>query len=240
MMKRHKLSWRKDLEELLRRNPDLRMMDDPEKLDYYRHDLNVDLPPLIRDLLLKSLPDLILQPTKEEHLLEIVRLARERKIPLTVRGAGTWGYGGAVPTRGGILVDLELMDSIEVDARSFQVTVGPGARFLDIGRKLEHHGLSLLSMPSGKGRHPGRMDRDRGDGIRNLSPRSGAGPDPPAPCDHSRRKGPGRGRGRPGHGLFPFHRGPDGHHCQGHTPCRPATRPVFSVPRPLRKDGRCL
>jgi glutamate synthase domain-containing protein 2/FAD/FMN-containing dehydrogenase/ferredoxin/glutamate synthase domain-containing protein 3 len=151
MRKHRKLSWRKDLEELLRRNPDLRMIDDPEKLDYYRHDLNVDLPPLIRDLLLRSLPDMILQPTKEEHLLDIVRLARERKIPLTLRGAGTWGYGGAVPTQGGILVDLERMDRIEVDAKSFQVAVGPGARFLDIGRELERHGLSLLSMPSGKG-----------------------------------------------------------------------------------------
>jgi FAD/FMN-containing dehydrogenase len=100
------LTWNKSLEAFLSRNPGLKMIDDPEKLEYYRNDLNVDLPPLIRDLMLKSLPDLILQPTTEEHLVEIFAFAREHKIPLTVRGAGTWGYGGAVPTRGGILIDL--------------------------------------------------------------------------------------------------------------------------------------
>jgi FAD/FMN-containing dehydrogenase len=95
----------------------LKKIDDPEKLEYYRNDLNVDLPPLIRDLMLKSLPDLILQPATEEHLLGIFAFARKHKIPLTVRGAGTWGYGGAVPTRGGILIDLGLMDTIEVNPR---------------------------------------------------------------------------------------------------------------------------
>jgi glutamate synthase domain-containing protein 2/FAD/FMN-containing dehydrogenase/glutamate synthase domain-containing protein 3/ferredoxin/glutamate synthase domain-containing protein 1 len=149
--KKTKLVWAKSLKLFLNRNPGLRMISDPEKLEYYRNDLNVDLPPLIRDLMLKSLPDLILRPSTEEHLLEIFAFAREHKIPLTVRGAGTWGYGGAVPTRGGILIDLSLMDTIEVDSEALQLTVGPGARFLDIHRELEHHGLTLLSMTSGKG-----------------------------------------------------------------------------------------
>jgi glutamate synthase domain-containing protein 2/FAD/FMN-containing dehydrogenase/ferredoxin len=149
--KKPKLTWGKSLEAFLSRNPGMRKIDNPEKLEYYRNDLNVDLPPLIRDLMLKSLPDLILQPTTQEHLLDIFALAREHKIPLTVRGAGTWGYGGAVPTLGGILIDLGLMDTIEVDPEALELTVGPGARFLDIHRELERHGLTLLSMTSGKG-----------------------------------------------------------------------------------------
>jgi glutamate synthase domain-containing protein 2/FAD/FMN-containing dehydrogenase/glutamate synthase domain-containing protein 3/ferredoxin/glutamate synthase domain-containing protein 1 len=149
--KRPTRSWNEFLEASLSRNPGLRKVDDPDKLEYYRNDLNVDLPPIIRDLMLKSLPDLILQPTTEEHLLEIFAFAREHKVPLTVRGAGTWGYGGAVPTRGGILFDLGLMDTIEVNPETFQLTVGPGARFLDIHRELERHDLTLLSMTSGKG-----------------------------------------------------------------------------------------
>jgi FAD/FMN-containing dehydrogenase len=149
--KKEKLDWRKYLEDFLQRTPGLKAISTPEKLEYYRNDLNVDLPPLIRDLMLKSLPDLILQPTTEEHLLEIFSFAREYKIPLTVRGAGTWGYGGAVPTRGGILIDLSLMDSIQVDTDALYLSVGPGARFVDIHRELESHGLTLLSMTSGKG-----------------------------------------------------------------------------------------
>ncbi len=143
--------WRDALEKLLQQNSDLRVIENPEKLEYYRQDLNVDLPPMIRDLMLKSLPDVVLQPATEAHLLEIFSIAREHKIPLTVRGAGTWGYGGAVPTRGGILIDLGLMDTVEVNPDALQVTVGPGARFLDISRELERHSLTLLSMTSGKG-----------------------------------------------------------------------------------------
>ena len=144
-------AWHESLSDFLRRNPGLKSVEDPEKLEYYRSDLNADLPPLIRDLMLKSLPDLILQPATEAHILEIFAFAREHKIPLTVRGAGTWGYGGAVPAFGGILIDLGLMDSIKVHPESLQVTLGPGARFLSIGRELERSGLTLLSMPSGKG-----------------------------------------------------------------------------------------
>ncbi len=149
--KQKKLAWRKYLEDFLQRTPGLKAIEDPEKLEYYQTDLNVDLPPLIRDLMLKSLPDLMLQPASEEHLLQIFSFSREHKIPLTVRGAGTWGYGGAIPTRGGILIDLGLMDSIEVDPKTLQVTVGPGARFLDIQKKLDPHGLDLSTVASGKG-----------------------------------------------------------------------------------------
>jgi len=149
--KREKLAWRKYIEDFLQQSPDLKAISDPEKLEYYRNDLNVDLPPLIRGLMLKSLPDLILQPATEEHLLNIFAFASKHKIPLTARGAGTWGYGGAVPTRGGIVIDLSSMDTIEVDPGTLQVTVGPGARFADIHAELERHGLTLLTMTSGKG-----------------------------------------------------------------------------------------
>ena len=144
-------SWKEIIKNNLNRFSELRVIEDPGKLEYYRQDLNVDLPPLIRDLMLQSLPDLVLQPKTEDHLIGIFELAREHKIPLTIRGAGTWGYGGAVPTRGGILIDLSLMDTIEVNPDALEVTVGPGARFLDIGRELERYGLTLLTMTSGKG-----------------------------------------------------------------------------------------
>ncbi|NWF91858.1 MAG: FAD-binding protein [Syntrophaceae bacterium] len=149
--KKEKWAWRKYLEGFLQHHPDLRVIADPEKLEYYRNDLNVDLPPLIRDLMLESLPDLVFQPTSEEHILKIFEFASQHKVPLTVRGAGTWGYGGAVPTHGGILIDLSLMDRIEIDPETLELTVGPGARFLDIHRQLQSRGLSLLSMTSGKG-----------------------------------------------------------------------------------------
>ncbi|MCX5908167.1 MAG: FAD-binding oxidoreductase, partial [Deltaproteobacteria bacterium] len=139
------------LEDFCKRYPDLRVISDPEKLEYYRQDLNADLPPLIQDLLFKSRPDLVLQPATEEHILSVLSFAREENIPVTVRGAGTWGYGGAVPTRGGILIDLGLMNTIQVDPEARELPVGPGARFLAIDQALAKSHLTLLSMPSGKG-----------------------------------------------------------------------------------------
>src|SRR3989339_423849 len=141
----------KALEAFLSANSDMKAITQPEKLEYYRQDLNVDLPPLIRDLLLNSKPDLVLQPTTEDQISKIFALARKNRIPLTVRGAGTWGYGGAVPTQGGILIDLGLMDGIQVDPKNLEVTVGPGSRFIAIEEALEQHGLRLLSLASGKG-----------------------------------------------------------------------------------------
>ncbi len=150
-VKQKRLEWKKVLKDFLQRCPDLKVMEGPEKLQYYQQDLNVDLPPLIRDLLLESLPDLVVQPSTEEDLLKIIGPSSQHKIPLTVRGAGTWGYGGAVPTRGGIVIDLNRMDTIEVDPEALQITVGPGARFTDIHAKLDSQNLTLLTMTSGKG-----------------------------------------------------------------------------------------
>ncbi len=151
MKPENRLNESQRIKHLRERHPDLRVIDDPEKLEYYRHDLNVDLPPMIRDLFLKSRADLVVQPTKEEHILAVLGLAREEKIPVTIRGAGTTGYGGAVPTQGGILIDLGLMNRIEVNPEEKTLRVQPGARFYDIERELMKHGLTLLSMPSGKG-----------------------------------------------------------------------------------------
>jgi hypothetical protein len=89
--KKSKLAWSGSLQTFLHRNPGLRKIDDPEKLEYYRNDLNVDLPPLIRDLMLKSLPDLILQPTAEEHLVEIFSR------PCSIAREKNSNYGNAGP-----------------------------------------------------------------------------------------------------------------------------------------------
>jgi predicted transposase YbfD/YdcC len=84
--------------------------------------MHLDLPPLIRDLMLKSLPDLILQPTTEEHLLEIFAMASEHKNPIDRQGEREpGGYGGAVPTRGGILIDLGLMNTIDIKGKDVTV-----------------------------------------------------------------------------------------------------------------------
>ena len=235
-----KLSWNKALQTFLEQNPGLKTINDPEKLEYFRNDLNVDLPPLIRDLMLKSLPDLVLQPTTEEHLIDIFALAREQKIPVTVRGAGTWGYGGAVPTRGGILIDLGFMDTIEVNPANQQLTVGPGARFLDIHRELDRHGLTLLSMTSGKGGTLIGWMATGGMGFGTFSHGSVRSQLVSLRVITPQGEVKDLSAEDPEIGILPLHRRPDGHHRQSDTQGRPAARSVVPVCHPLRKNQRRL
>jgi len=42
--------------------------------------------------------------------------ANDRKIPVVPRGAASWGFGGVIPTRGGIVIDLSpFRNIIELD-----------------------------------------------------------------------------------------------------------------------------
>ncbi|MDD3042217.1 MAG: FAD-binding oxidoreductase [Methanosarcinaceae archaeon] len=75
----------------------------------------------------RGLPDYVLRPLNTEEVSRIVRLAYEREIPVTVRGAGTGLAGGAVPVKGGIVLDMSGMDRIvELDIDNIQVVVEPG------------------------------------------------------------------------------------------------------------------
>ncbi|MEM1995275.1 MAG: FAD-binding oxidoreductase [Nitrososphaerales archaeon] len=88
-----------------------------------------DLAPLPSEVswLFKSTPDLVVKPKSKEQVSEILKIANKYKIPVTPRGAATWGYGGAVPTKGGILLDLTGLDRIlEFDKKNGLIKVECG------------------------------------------------------------------------------------------------------------------
>jgi len=110
----------------------------------YSHD--VSNAPLI-GLFLK-MPDAVYQPRNEQEVLEILKIAKERKTPVIPRGAGTSGYGGVLPTKGGIIIDFTRMDAFEVDEDKMLIECEPGAVWWDIEKKLNKKGLSLRVYPS--------------------------------------------------------------------------------------------
>jgi FAD/FMN-containing dehydrogenase len=73
-----------------------------------------DLAPIPRTItwFFKSLPDIVVKPQSLEEISGILKLANKFKVPVTPRGSATWGYGGAVPTAGGILLDLRGLNKI--------------------------------------------------------------------------------------------------------------------------------
>ena len=85
----------------------------------YSYDATADLP--------RQTPDIVVLPTSAEMVQEIVRLARQHKIAIYPRGAGTNLSGGTVPLKKGIALSFQKMNKIlEVDAANLTAVVQPG------------------------------------------------------------------------------------------------------------------
>jgi Fe-S oxidoreductase/FAD/FMN-containing dehydrogenase len=113
----------------------------------YSHDMGV-LPDTI-DSMIDSIPEAVIQPENVEEVQSVVKLAQEKNIPLIPRGAGTSGYGGAIPTQKGIVVDFTRMqDVIEVNQQTKTVTVETGVIWQELEEYLAEYKLALRLYPS--------------------------------------------------------------------------------------------
>jgi len=121
------------VDELSRMVGDQNVSTDPIELYLYSMDVSVRF---------QHRPDIVVRPRSVEQISNIVKLANERGIPVTPRGAGSGVAGGAVPIRGGILVDLSAVNEIlEVDLPNRCVTVQAGVVHGDLNEELEKHGF---------------------------------------------------------------------------------------------------
>ncbi len=140
----------KILDEFKRTARDIRVIDGAADRAMYSQDIG-DLPPALTGSLFQTLPDFIVQPATVEQVRRVLAFARERKIPVVPRGAASWGFGGVVPTRGGIVIDLSPFRRIlALDVPGKTVTVEAGARWGDIDIMARKEGLCLQTYPSSK------------------------------------------------------------------------------------------
>jgi len=96
----------------------------------------------------KGTPDYVIRPKNVDEVSRIVRLAYENDIPVTARGAGTGLAGGAVPVRGGIVLDMSGMNRIlEIDIDNIQVIVEPGIVQDALNEALKPHGFFFPPNP---------------------------------------------------------------------------------------------
>jgi len=94
-------------------------------------------------------PDLAVVPTSEEDVVSTLRVANARRVPVVPWGGGSGSQGGAVPTEGGIVLDLSGLDRIvSVDERSLTVTAEAGVNGLRLERELNDSGLMLPHYPA--------------------------------------------------------------------------------------------
>lgn len=89
---------------------------------------------------IEKMPDVLLKVHKTEEVSEIMKLAYEKSIPVTVRGSGTGLVGAAVAIEGGILIETTGMNKIlELDRDNLTVTVQPGVLLMELAAFAEEN-----------------------------------------------------------------------------------------------------
>ncbi|WP_433281873.1 FAD-binding oxidoreductase [Pseudonocardia xinjiangensis] len=97
----------------------------------------------------ERVPDLAVLPTSTDEVAAVVRIANELRVPIVPRDGGTGLTDGAVPLRGGIVVDVKRMNEIhELDLENRTVTVGTGINMLKLNEQLARHGLIYPDDPA--------------------------------------------------------------------------------------------
>jgi alkyldihydroxyacetonephosphate synthase len=96
-----------------------------------------------------GLPDVAVLPSNEAGVAAVLHYANERSLPVVPRGGGSGSQGGAVPTGGGILLDLTRLDRVvDVDEQSLTVTAEAGVNGETLERALNERGLMLPHYPA--------------------------------------------------------------------------------------------
>jgi alkyldihydroxyacetonephosphate synthase len=96
-----------------------------------------------------GLPDVVVRPSSEADVAAIVEVANRLRVPVVPRGGGSGSQGGAVPSEGGIVLDLTRLDRIvEVDEVSLTVTAEAGVNGLRLEEELNGRGLMLPHYPA--------------------------------------------------------------------------------------------
>ena len=99
----------------------------------------------------ENMPEVLVRVSKTEEVSEIMKLAWEKVIPVTVRGSGTGLVGAAVPVYGGILLETTKMNKIiELDSDNLTVTVQPGVLLMELAAFVEENDFMYPPDPGEK------------------------------------------------------------------------------------------
>lgn len=116
----------------------------------YARDL-APLPFLLEKLLLRTTPAIVVQPANEKHVQKALAFAKEHKLPIIPRGISSSAFGGAVPTKGGLILDFSTFRGvIELDAEEMTVRVLAGTRWSELADFLEPKGLTVPTNPTSR------------------------------------------------------------------------------------------
>lgn len=121
---------------------------DKRERHYYNHDIGA-LPPLVKKVIGNTDPAAVVKIRTEEDAVKLLEFANRHKVPVVPRAGASSGYGGVIPTKGGIVADVTLLNKIiSIDPVGQKVVVQSGIIWEKLERKLNENGLSLRAIPS--------------------------------------------------------------------------------------------
>ena len=95
------------------------------------------------------LPTAAVIPKDVREITQIVKISSECGEPIVARGAGTGLCGGAVPTKGGIVISFARLNKVlSLDVANRRARVQPGVINLDVSRASARDGLFYAPDPS--------------------------------------------------------------------------------------------
>src|SRR5271170_1536651 len=114
-------------------------LDRREDLTLYEYDGSVD----------KAQPELVAFPQTAADVAELVQIAREHRIPIVGRGAGTGLSGGVIARAGGMVMSFARMNRIvEIDLANERAVLEPGVVNLEITQAVDRDGYFYAPDPS--------------------------------------------------------------------------------------------
>ena len=118
---------------------------------YERRLYDHDIAPLPTEIgfIFKTIPDIVVNPGTTDEIAQIVKYAYDHNIPIVPRGSSSWGYGGTIPTKGGIVLCLiRLKEIMDQDTEGMTIHVGAGVRCGKLLSYLEEKGYTFPVYPS--------------------------------------------------------------------------------------------
>ena len=109
------------------------------------------VPRLLEKALYRTRPILVVQPKQESDVVTALAFAREHSIPVFPRGVSSSAFGGAVPTRNGMVLDFSSMTEVlAIDPENLTARLQPGVRWAELASHLEPYGLVPFTTPSSR------------------------------------------------------------------------------------------
>lgn len=97
----------------------------------------------------RAMPELVIRPTTNEEVQQVVKYASDHKLPLVPRGNSTGLMGANLTVHGGISLDMVKMNKIlEYEPESLIMTVQAGIRLKDIEEFLADKPLTYVPAPA--------------------------------------------------------------------------------------------